>query len=338
MPTHSYNISKDKLLKLYLNQKLSTNTIGKIYNCNHATVLNYLKKYNIPRRSTLGNRKPIVIPKTALFNLYHNKKLTHKQIAQNFGHSRYGIQRWMNIYGISSRSFSESHTKYPKHDFSGNLMEKAYLIGFRLGDLNVYKIHELVQVRCSTTVQAQIDLIESLFKKYTNVHIWKAKRGTFEITILLNNSFEFLLPKNDEIEDWITGNDEYFLGFLGGYSDAEGSFYLRKPYKLARVGWGIFEVGTFDKNILSYISQRLDQLEIKNKLNISRYANSIDKRGVICNKDCWRLTIAKKQSLWNFIKLIKPFHKHQQKLKDLKKVEENLKLRNNLPYCRPIIL
>lgn len=73
-------------------------------------------------------------------------------------------------------------------------------------------------------------------------------------------------------------------------------------------------------------------------LNQKLSTNSIDKRGVVCNKDCWRLTTAKKQSLWNFIKLIKPFHKHQQKLKDLKKVEENLKLRNNLPYCRPIIL
>lgn len=217
-------------------------------------------------------------------------------------------------------------------------MKKAYLIGFRLGDLNVYKVHELVQVRCSTTLQAQVKLIDDLFKQYGNVHIWKAKRGTFEIVSLLNQSFNFLLPKNDLIEEWIMISNHYFLSFLAGYSDAEGSYYVRKPYyKFAKSGWGIFEISTNDRNIISVIYERLLELGIESTFYKSRLAGYIDKRGVITNKNVWRVSITKKQSLWNYIKLIEPYHKHENKLKSIDDIKKNLVLRNKLPYCKPII-
>lgn len=325
-------------MDLYLKQKLSTNAVAKIYGCNHVTILNYLKKFNIPRRSKLGNRKPVAISREDLFDLYHNKKLTQKQIAQKSGHTRYGIQRWMKIYNIESRGLSEVLTKYPKFDFSENLIEKAYLIGFRLGDLNVYKRHKLVQVRCSTTIQEQVSLIQNLFKNYGYVHVWKAKRGTFEIVTLLNKSFSFLLPKKDEIENWILTSSKSFLSFLAGYSDAEGSYYLRKPrYQFGKVGWGVFEIQTYDKNIIYSIHVYLKYLGIECTFYKSRNAGYMDKRGIKSNKDCWRITIVKKQVLWNFIKLIEPYHKHSDKRKHLKEVKNNLIDRNTLSYCKPII-
>lgn len=326
------------LRHLYLKKKLSTSSIAKIYGCNHVTILNYLKKYNIPRRSKLGNRESISIEKDILNNLYHNEKMTQEQIAHKFGHSRYGIQRWMKIYNIRSRSFSETNTKYPKFDFDGDLNDKSYLIGFRLGDLNVYKVHNLIQVRCSTTIEAQAILIKNLFKKYGNVHIWKAKRGTLEIIALLNKSFEFLFPKQDLIETWIIKDKEYFISFLAGYADAEGSYYLRKPYKLANYDWGVFEIQTYDKNIIYTIHEYLMQLGIKNIFSKSRQAGHIDKRGIKTNKDCWRITIVRKQFLWKFIKLVEHYHKHTNKIKELRIIKDNLVKRNTLPYCKPIIL
>lgn len=333
------NISKNRLSDLYLRKKLSTEAIGKILGCNHVTVLNHLKKYGIPRRSRLGNRRPVGISKDVLFDLYHHRRLSQKQIAQMFGHSRYGIHRRMKICGIQSRSYSVANTKYPKYDFRGDLIEKAYLIGFRLGDLNVYKVHELIQARCSTTKQEQADLIRDLFKDYSHIHIWKARRGTLELIVLLNQSFEFLLPKNDSVERWVADNDRYFLSFLAGYADAEGSYYLRKPYyKKGKVGWGVFEIQTYDKNILQIVSQKLTFFGIENIFSKSRTKGYIDKRGVKTNQDAWRLTVVKKQSLWNYIKLIEPYHRHKNKLGDLKKLKNNLLLRNQLPYCRPIAL
>lgn len=73
---------------------------------------------------------PINIPETKLRNLYLKQKLTPKEIAEKFGHSRYGIFRWIKKYGIKTRTYSETNTKYPKFDFKGNLKEKAYLIAF----------------------------------------------------------------------------------------------------------------------------------------------------------------------------------------------------------------
>src|SRR5207245_435885 len=111
--------------------------------------------------------------------------------------------------------------------------------------------------------------------------------------------------------------------------DAEGSYYLRKPYyQFAKSGWGVFEIQTYDKNILSTISQRLSLLGIENTFNISRKKGYVNKRGVRNNSDMWRITVIKKQSLWNFIKLIEPYNKHENKLSDLRKVKNNLILRN----------
>ena len=126
--------------------------------------------------------------------------------------------------------------------------------------------------------------MKNLFKKYGNVHIVKAKRGTYEITILLNNSFSFLLPKKDKIEGWILKKDTCFLSFLAGYADAEGSYYLRKPYKYldrnSRYDWGVFEIQTYDKNIISTINRVLKNLGIICTFSKSRSAGYIDKRGV----------------------------------------------------------
>lgn len=328
------NISKDILIDLYLKQKLSTAAIAQKLSCkSHVTILNHLKWYKIPRRSKLGNRITIQIGKEALSDLYHNKKLTQKQIAKNFGNqSDTGIRRLMRIYNIKTKSDSESHTTYPKFDFSGNLKEKAYLIGFRLGDLNIYKVHELIQARCSSTIKEQANLFENIFESYGYVNITTAKRGTIEMVVLLNKTFNFLLPKNDLIDNWILKRNEYFLSFLAGYADAEGSYYMRKPYyKKSKIGWGIFEIQSYDKGILATISQ---QLHVK---QVTHTFYQIKGRRIY-KKEMWRLVINRKQSLWNFIKLIEPYHRHKNKIKELKEVKNNLILRNTLPYCRPINL
>lgn len=339
MPAHPKIIPEPELRKLYLDQKLSTDSVGNIFGCNHVTVLNYLKKYNIPRRAKLGLRKPIEISKEDLSKLYIDQKLTQKQIANKLGHSVYGIERRMKIYEIKGRTYHESHKVREKFNFSDNLAEKAYLIGFRLGDLNVYRVKKLIQVRCSTTIQNQVDLIEGLFKNYGYVHIWKAKRGTFEIVVLLNESFNFLIPKQDAIEEWILRDKKLFLSFLAGYSDAEGSYYLKKSrYKNGSIPGANFEIQTYDKNILKTISSEIFCLGVENKFYLSRKAGYSDKRGVKNNKNAWRFAITKKQFLWDFIKIIEKFHKHKGKLDDIDKIRSNLISRNGTFRHQKIIL
>lgn len=338
MPTKALNIPEKQLRALYLHKHLSTDAIAKVYRCNHVTILNYLQKYGVPRRSKLGTRKPVRISKAVLFYLYHKKKLTQRQIAEKFGHSRYGIQRWMKIYGILSKPDSETHTKFPKRNFNGDPIEKAYMIGFRLGDLNVYQVHNLIQIRCSTTINNQMLLIKNLFKKYGHVHEWKAKRGTYEIFVLLNKSFSFLLPKNDTVESWIQTDMKCFLSFFAGYSDAEGSILIRKSSHGNHYPYAGFEIQSYDKGILQTSGKILKKLGfIFPTPSISTKAG-YDGRGIKRNKDCWRISIYQKESLWRLLHLLKPYMKHRNKLRSLENAKKNIIIRNKLRYAKPINL
>jgi len=221
-----FKISKKDLRNLYHHQKFSMNEIAKKYGCNHVTIVNRMKKYDLKSRGHLGLTKPIRISKEKFEYLYCTQRLSLDKIAKILHCSGGGLQRKIKNFGIKTRPISERACKYKKKDFNGNLEEKAYMIGFRLGDLNVKPTKNLIQVRSSTTKRNQMILIKNLFSPYTTPHVWKAKRGTFEIVALLNKSFDFLLPKNDNVESWILKKPKYFLAFFAGYADAEGCFYF----------------------------------------------------------------------------------------------------------------
>ena len=73
---------------------------------------------------------------------------------------------------------SEAKTKYKKIHFSGNLNEKAYLLGLRTGDLSAHINWFQIRIGTSTTHPAQVEMLERAFEKYTHVHnyIHKDKR------------------------------------------------------------------------------------------------------------------------------------------------------------------
>lgn len=56
------NISKEQLIELYINQKLSMAKIAKIFNCNFVTIFNRLHYYNIKTRSKTENYSGINHP------------------------------------------------------------------------------------------------------------------------------------------------------------------------------------------------------------------------------------------------------------------------------------
>ena len=84
-------------------------------------------------------RKKFLLSKKDLFALYHLKKKSTYSIGKIYRCSRATISNRIREYKIPLKSRSEALMKCKKFDFSGNLAEKSYLIGFRIGDLNVYK-------------------------------------------------------------------------------------------------------------------------------------------------------------------------------------------------------
>lgn len=233
-------------------------------------------------------------------------------------------------YGIPTRSIQEAKALvkplYPRKNFSNNPLEKAYLTGFRLGDLYVSKTHPnspTIRISTNTTKIAQLNLIKALFIPYGHVNISpRDKRGARYIRCFVNNSFSFLLPKNDRIDKWILKNKCTFFAFTAGYADAEGTFCMCG-------GDGIFSVKSQDKGIIHTLWKCFNRYGILCKPPfLGRKNGTVDKRGVKNNKDVWQLTVYRKDSLLSLIEELKSFLKHSQKIKEMTLVKENIEKRN----------
>ena len=340
-------ISKKRLKNLYINQKESTRQIAKLFHCGKSTINSRLKNYGIKIRNhsealKLIKRDDIYkIPLKELKDLYYNKKLSMQQIADkyNLKHTstihhkfkKYKINSRTKEEGIKlsiprrSRSIANAVIRYPRKSFSGNSIEKSYLLGFAVGDLyiNKRKYGTTIYAQTSTTKKVQVDLLKDLFKKYTKVRIYKSKFNQYNISCSLDESFKFLLKyKEDDIPDWASINKNNFLSFLGGYIDAEGHFGVPN-------GYGTFIIAGYNKNVLFKIGNILGNIGIKIEgPRMTTKKGHIDKRGVIWNNDMWEVRIRRKKELYNFILLIKPYIKHKKRYNDMIKVEENLINRN----------
>ncbi len=327
-------LKKTSLEKLYLGKKLSVSEIARKLNLDRHTVKRELIRHKIPFRSkkraiqlALSKKK---IPIGVLEKLYIESHLTQKQISEKLGKSRGYILHLMKVYRIPTRNVSQTQIQYPKYDFSGNLLEKSYLIGFRTGDLSakLSPSRNLILVYCTSTKRVQIQLFKNLFKKYGHVWVSKARKDKNKVFMVrLNRTFNFLLPKKDNIPTWILENDKNILSFIAGYTDAEGSIGVFN--NLAR-----FTLASYDKNILKFIYKRLNYIGIPcNPPRILVKKGYITSRGHTYRNDHWSFTIVKKSSLILLFKILEPYLKHEKRIVDIQKariniLERNLKLGN----------
>lgn len=305
--------SASLLEKLYTEDKLSTYKIATILQCDPKTIYRYLRKYNIKTRPV--NKLPI--SKNNLLNLYKNKHLSLKQVGILYNMTASGILKRMREFNIPMRDSWETNTG-EKLPFNGSLEEKAYMIGFRLGDLGVRQSSnrtQMIKVDSNTTKREQVVLIKSLFKKYSKIWIGEPnKTGTISISTILHPSFSFLLPKNDHIENWIRHDGKIMSAFTAGYLDAEGSFGVYN--KRAK-----FRVGSYDKGILKQINEWFKQNKIKSILELER----VKKVGQ--NNDFWRITVNEAKSLVRLKKIILPHLRHSKRIADFTSILKNINLR-----------
>lgn len=328
------NIPKFILKNLYSVRKLSIEKISEKTNYCRETIKREIKRNKITLRpkadavrlGAQGRR----IKKSVLTNLYYKKKLTQREIGEKLNRHLGNICNLMKYYKIKTRGPAFYHTQYKKSDFSGDLEEKAYLIGFRLGDLyaKLLPAGKLITVGTTSTKIEQIRLFKKLFKKYGNVWISKKRNdGNRTFVVLLNRSFDFLLPKKDYIPRWIQDNKKCFLSFLAGYTDAEGCITIAKD------NVAIFRLGSYDRNIMQQIYKNLLKMGIVcNPPRIHVKKGHKKKDGLTYHKDEWYFFTNKKHPLLKLLVLLKPLLKHSKRLKDLKRAEKNITKRNIKTY------
>ncbi len=344
-------LSEAQLRDLYLTQGLTVAEISAQLNISPATIRRRLTDLGIPSRSR-GPKGSRLLPhgeinEQLLRELYLEQKLSIPQIAEQCGWGRETIRLKMLEYGIPIRTFSQStliqHNTWDEyHDFSGDPQEKAYLIGFCLGDLHVKRDHagsEVLRIYGSSTRIEQINLIENLFRPYGHVNISrKAKlaiNGMFEDMIVcsVNHSFEFLLDYHKtHVPSWVFETDKVFLSFFGGLTDAEGSFHTTQDNN--RSAKARFSIKHTDLQLLELCHRSLVALGIRPSSISKSYdaGRQTSKRGVFATKALWGFAIENKESVLRFIQLISPYIKHEKRSNDMQRIRENVEWRNSQEF------
>ena len=266
-----------------------------------------------------------VITKKFLSNVYLKKGLSTWAIEKKFGLSRSRVYNALKKHNIVPRSIANSHIRYKRLDFSGDKCEKAYLLGFAIGDLRVRTLNgkrgETISIGCGSTKSAQIKLIYNLFSKYGRV--WRGKpdkRGVTNIEAFLNRTFYFLLPKIREYK-WCIKHKKHFFAFLAGFTDAEGSFYISRGQ--AFVSWGNYDVA-----ILNFIKKGLEKFGIvTHKICQDNLKGFIGKHGYVRNQNYSHLSCSRKKLVGKMLQELRPLILHQDKLSSMANLRRNLIMR-----------
>jgi len=237
------------------------------------------------------------------------------------------VHRKLKELGLGTRNIAKSHIRFPRKDFNGDITEKAYLIGFRLGDLNVTKRgikSETIVVKCASTKSAQLELIKNLFSKYGHILEGKPTReAKINIQANLNDSFSFLLNKNPRAYEWVFKNRDTFFAFLGGFSDAEGSFFVGKNNQAC------FALGNYDFKLLLKLKKFLQIFGIDTPtLGVHLRKGKMSKDGYVSKGDYFTLHCSRKKYLLKLLDSLRPFLKHSDKKASLIRLENNISSRN----------
>lgn len=269
----------------------------------------------------------IQIDKKILKELYWDKNLTPQKISVIFDCNLITIRNRLKEFGIPLKDPAFARTRFARKDFDNIFTTKAYMIAFRLGDLNVYRPSlksQTIVVRCHTTQKDQIDIIEGLFGGYGRVRT-SLNNGHYNINCFLNNTFDFLIPKNNSAWEWLKNDNSLMPHFIAGYVDAEGNFILNQ--NRAR-----FKIDSYDTDILAHISNWLTGIGINNKFR-KIYSKGDPWNGAFpLSKDLWRLNINDMVSLQKFDNLIFPLIRHKKRAIDMVMCLENITERQNKKY------
>ena len=264
-------------------------------------------------------RQKIQIPETSLRELYLVKNWTPHEIGLQFKCNGVTVRNRLKELKIPFKTKSSAQTKYPRYDFDGTEAERAYMLGFRYGDLNVYKPKgksETIVVRCHTTHVVQEDLFKKIFSQYGTITVSRNSRS-MHMNCYLNSSFDFLLQKYNDLErTWLSKSKNRMWAFIAGYIDAEGTFGIYE-------GRGRFKVDAYDVLILKDTHTFLVHNGIRSIMRII-VRKGQPGNGSYWNNDVWRINVNESNSLAVLITNLLPFLTHKKRVQDARAALKNV--------------
>ncbi|MEM5853535.1 MAG: sigma-70 region 4 domain-containing protein [Candidatus Aenigmatarchaeota archaeon] len=319
-------ISPDELKELYYEKKMSTKSIGMLYNVSGAAVSYIMKKWKMSTRTPaqIGVLKMKAPPYGEIYKMYTEEGKSTEKIAKILNVSPSSVRKWLKKANIPIRNRAEACRKYPRSSFSQDKLIKAYLLGFCIGDVYVRRRYQTIEVWTTTTHPAMIYLFSELFSKYGYVSKYPRK-GTlgyeWGIRCGLDDSFSFLLEKYRRmIPEWIVQDEDEntFYSFLAGYADAEGYWGISKSHK-DKINT-IFELQSKDIKILKFIKSKLEKLNF--------HPTYGEKKGL-----CF-LRICRRKEVVELAKKLLLYSKHLEKIEKIQfiiNIEKEKSWKNILP-------
>jgi transposase len=128
----TYMLSKEELNQMYWNLEMSQNEIAKEIGVCRPTVCFWMKRYGIKPRTYLESKLvgTHMISKEELVNMYWDQGMSTTQIAKKIGVYSTTVGRWMNIYEIKARSFSETNSGENSPGWKGGISGGKYCYKF----------------------------------------------------------------------------------------------------------------------------------------------------------------------------------------------------------------
>jgi hypothetical protein len=306
---------------LYCDEGLSTLQVALRLGWSESAIRGRLVALGIARRTPWA-RNAVDCDPGELRRLYVEEGWTLGAIAEKYGCSLTTIWRKAQAAGIASRE-GGTGPLYERTDFSGDPTEQAYLVGFRIGDLNVELHGHTITVKCTSTRTEQVELFRQLFERYGHVYTDEAtlarrRRQSIGMSVALNRTFDFLLPKQDAVPVWVlNGSDEMFFAFFAGYVDAEGYFRAyfvqNRPKPQARLEIRSYDVGLLTQLQVGLCERGIECPPVRLRVNAG-YTNL---EGVRSNRDLWGLGIHRKESLRRLVTRLDTHLRHSRRRRDM---------------------
>ena len=132
-----------------------------------------------------GKRKAL---RSMLHDMHVVRGVSLSDIAKLIGNKSSGYTSWLcRQLGVEARPFEEARLKgirekrrkYERKPFDGSDEDRAYLLGFRHGDLSIFKPWKgVVRASTSTTHPSLVQLFDLLFARYGTFTNFLGSRAT----------------------------------------------------------------------------------------------------------------------------------------------------------------
>lgn len=256
--------------------------------------------------------KQVSITQEDLYRLYWGEHKSSIEIAKLYHCRGMTIRNRIREFGIQKRSASDARMRYKKQNFSGDSVERSYLLGFRLGDLSAYQTStrsDLIIVRCHTTQMTQVALIRDLFFPYGHITISTGVHG-YNINCYVNTTFKFLLPKYTRVPKIVEKSSSSVWAFIAGYVDVEESFGINQ-------GKARFKLDSYDVHVLDWMVHMFQEFSLSVKFRRIALKGQPQYKTGIFHKDLWRLEINEAKSILLFIMRIRDYIRHEKRKTDM---------------------